>query len=42
MKTSILAFGRDGANLNPVIDSAVLDPVSGTPSLRAYLCEIHG
>jgi anaerobic selenocysteine-containing dehydrogenase len=34
-------FGPDGANLNIIIGRAVLDPVSGTPSLRAYLCEIR-
>jgi len=34
-------FGREGANLNLIIGSAVLDPVSGTASHRAYLCEIR-
>jgi len=33
-------FGPDGANLNLLIGTAVLDPVSGTEPLRAYLCEI--
>ncbi len=34
-------FGSDGANLNLIIGRAALDPVSGTPSIRAYLCEIR-
>ena len=34
-------FGPDGANLNLIIGRAALDPVSGTPSIRAYLCEIR-
>jgi anaerobic selenocysteine-containing dehydrogenase len=34
-------FGPTGANLNRIIGSAVLDPVSGTASHRAYLCEIQ-
>ena len=34
-------FGPDGANLNLLIGSAVLDPVSGTASHRAYLCEVR-
>src|SRR5271157_3353742 len=34
-------FGPDGANLNLIIGRAALDPVSGTPSQRAYLCEIR-
>ncbi len=34
-------FGPDGANLNLIIGRDVLDPVSGTPSQRAYLCEIR-
>jgi hypothetical protein len=33
-------FGPDGANLNLIIGTAVLDPVSGTASHRSYLCEI--
>jgi anaerobic selenocysteine-containing dehydrogenase len=33
-------FGATGANLNGIIGSAVLDPVSGTASHRANLCEI--
>ena len=32
---------RDGANLNLLIGSAALDPVSGTASHRSYLCEIR-
>jgi anaerobic selenocysteine-containing dehydrogenase len=34
-------FGPDGANLNLIIGSAALDPVSGTASHRSYLCEIR-
>jgi anaerobic selenocysteine-containing dehydrogenase len=34
-------FGPTGANLNLIIGAAVLDPVSGTASHRAYLCEIR-
>jgi len=34
-------FGADGANLNLLISTAVLDPVSGTEPLRACLCEIR-
>jgi anaerobic selenocysteine-containing dehydrogenase len=34
-------FAPDGANLNLLIGTAVLDPVSGTEPLRAYLCEIR-
>ncbi|MBV8193096.1 MAG: molybdopterin-dependent oxidoreductase [Alphaproteobacteria bacterium] len=34
-------FGPDGANLNLIIGGKVLDPVSGTASHRAYLCEIR-
>ena len=34
-------FGPDGANFNLLIGRDVLDPVSGTPSQRAYLCEIR-
>lgn len=33
-------FGPTGANLNLIIGSTALDPVSGTASHRAYLCEI--
>src|SRR6516162_798918 len=33
-------FGPDGANLNLLIGTAALDPISGTEPLRAYLCEI--
>jgi anaerobic selenocysteine-containing dehydrogenase len=35
------AFGPQGANINLVIGTAALDPVSGTASHRAYLCEIR-
>jgi anaerobic selenocysteine-containing dehydrogenase len=34
-------FGPTGANFNLLIDTAALDPVSGTASHRAYLCEIR-
>jgi anaerobic selenocysteine-containing dehydrogenase len=34
-------FGRMGANFNLLVDTAALDPVSGTASHRAYLCEIR-
>jgi anaerobic selenocysteine-containing dehydrogenase len=34
-------FGPDGANFNLLIGSNVVDPVSGTASHRAYLCEIR-
>jgi anaerobic selenocysteine-containing dehydrogenase len=35
------AFGPGGANYNLLIGSTTLDPVSGTASHRAYLCEIR-
>jgi anaerobic selenocysteine-containing dehydrogenase len=34
-------FQSHGANLNLIIGSAALDPVSGTASHRAYLCEVR-
>ena len=34
-------FGPTGANFNLLVDTAALDPVSGTASHRAYLCEIR-
>jgi anaerobic selenocysteine-containing dehydrogenase len=34
-------FGPTGANFNLLIGTAVTDPVSGTASLRSYLCEIR-
>jgi anaerobic selenocysteine-containing dehydrogenase len=34
-------FGPMGANFNLLVDTAALDPVSGTASHRAYLCEIR-
>jgi anaerobic selenocysteine-containing dehydrogenase len=34
-------FGPMGANFNLLVDPAALDPVSGTASHRAYLCEIR-
>jgi anaerobic selenocysteine-containing dehydrogenase len=33
-------FSPDGANFNNTVDSAIRDPISGTPSHRANLCEI--
>ena len=35
------SFGPLGANFNLLIGTAALDPVSGTASHRAYLCEIR-
>ena len=34
-------FGPMGASFNLLIGTAERDPVSGTPSLRSYLCEIR-
>jgi anaerobic selenocysteine-containing dehydrogenase len=34
-------FGPTGANLNLLIGTAALDPVSGTAAHRSYLCEIR-
>jgi|GEM_PF-4358396 len=34
-------FGPTGANFNLLVDTAALDPVSGTASHRGYLCEIR-
>jgi anaerobic selenocysteine-containing dehydrogenase len=34
-------FGPQGANYNLLIGTTAVDPVSGTPSLRSYLCEIR-
>jgi hypothetical protein len=34
-------FDPEGANFNLLIGSEALDPVSGTASHRAYLCEIR-
>ena len=34
-------FGPIGANFNLLVSTAALDPVSGTASHRAYLCEIR-
>ena len=34
-------FGPEGANFNLLIGSDTLDPISGTASHRAYLCEIR-
>jgi anaerobic selenocysteine-containing dehydrogenase len=35
------AFGPGGANYNLLIGTAAVDPVSGTPSHRSYLCEVR-
>jgi anaerobic selenocysteine-containing dehydrogenase len=35
------AFGPRGANFNLLIGTTARDPVSGTPSLKSYLCEIR-
>jgi anaerobic selenocysteine-containing dehydrogenase len=34
-------FSPDGANLNRIIGTAAVDPISGTASLRSYLCEVR-
>ncbi len=34
-------FSADGANLNLIVNSAAVDPVSGTVPHRSYLCEIR-
>jgi anaerobic selenocysteine-containing dehydrogenase len=34
-------FSADGSNYNLLIGADVLDPISGTPSNRAWLCEVH-
>jgi anaerobic selenocysteine-containing dehydrogenase len=34
-------FGPESANYNLLIGTAERDPVSGTPALRSYLCEIR-
>ncbi len=34
-------FGPDGANLNRIIGTTAVDPISGTASLRSYLCEVR-
>jgi hypothetical protein len=34
-------FGPEGANLNLVVSSAAIDPVSGSVPHRAYLCEVR-
>jgi anaerobic selenocysteine-containing dehydrogenase len=33
-------FGADGANINLIIDSEAIDPISGSVPHRAYLCQI--
>jgi anaerobic selenocysteine-containing dehydrogenase len=35
------AFSPEGANFNATVDASIRDPVSGTPSHRANLCEIR-
>jgi hypothetical protein len=34
-------FGPDGANLNLIIGNEAIDPISGSVSHRAYLCQIR-
>jgi hypothetical protein len=34
-------FTPEGANFNRTVDATVRDPVSGTPTHRANLCEIR-
>jgi hypothetical protein len=34
-------FEPEGSNYNLLIDGEIRDPVSGTGSYRAYLCEIR-
>jgi anaerobic selenocysteine-containing dehydrogenase len=34
-------FSRQGANFNATVDASVRDPISGTPSHRANLCEVR-
>ena len=34
-------FSAKGTNFNLLIGGAILDPVSGTASHRAYLCEVR-
>jgi anaerobic selenocysteine-containing dehydrogenase len=34
-------FGQEGANFNLLIGNEARDPISGTASIRAYLCEIR-
>jgi molydopterin dinucleotide binding protein len=34
-------FSRRGANFNGTVDATIRDPVSGTPSHRANLCEVR-
>jgi anaerobic selenocysteine-containing dehydrogenase len=35
------AFSSEGANFNRTVDATIRDPVSGTPTHRANLCEIR-
>ncbi|HET7054908.1 MAG TPA: molybdopterin-dependent oxidoreductase [Thermomicrobiales bacterium] len=35
-------FSADGANLNLIVSSAAVDPVSGSVPHRSYVCEIRG
>ena len=34
-------FSRDGSNFNATVDPTVRDPISGTPTHRANLCEVR-
>ena len=35
------AFSSEGANFNRTVDATIRDPISGTPTHRANLCEIR-
>jgi hypothetical protein len=34
-------FHQNGTNFNLTVDTAIRDPVSGTPSHRSNLCEVQ-
>lgn len=33
-------YGADGANLNLIVDRRAVDPISGTPPHRSFICEV--
>ena len=33
-------YGSDGANFNLLIDRRAVDPVSGTPPHRSFMCQV--
>jgi anaerobic selenocysteine-containing dehydrogenase len=39
--TGYSPFSSQGANFNGTVDAAIRDPISGTPSHRANLCEVR-